>query len=229
MSTRLEYRFNQKIGNNNIKYMFDVEPHITPDGKKIRKASFLCFCGNKFENAIVNIKRNHTTSCGCLSSRTKPINQTHGLSNHKLYGVWNGIKKRCNNKNSKEYKNYGGRGIIMCDEWKDDFKSFYDWALSNGYDEKLTLDRKDNDGNYEPSNCRWETKIIQGRNQRKRQGSSEYRGVRLNKNGTWSSRIQVNGKRIRLGCYDCEIEAARVRDYHIKENKLKGFILNFNS
>ena len=76
------------------------------------------------------------------------------------------MKNRCFNPNTPRYKDYGARGITVCDEWKDDFKSFYDWSMSNGYSDDLTIDRINNDGNYEPSNCRWVTQMIQANNSR---------------------------------------------------------------
>lgn len=90
----------------------------------------------------------------------------HGLCKTRLYRIFGNIKQRCYYKNNKDYKNYGGRGIIVCDEWLKDFKKFYDWAINNGYQDGLTIDRINNDGNYEPSNCRWITKKAQSRNNR---------------------------------------------------------------
>lgn len=79
----------------------------------------------------------------------------HGKRRTRLYSTWTGMKTRCTNKNCAKYKNYGGRGIKICDEWLNNFQSFYDWAMENGYRDDLSIDRINNDGNYEPSNCRW--------------------------------------------------------------------------
>lgn len=120
-----------------------------------------CDCGNITFVSGVNLTSGGTTSCGC-----KKGHYTHGLSNTRLYKIWADMKKRCYNPNQIHFKDYGGRGIIVCVAWKDDFQAFYNWAMSNGYDDNLTIDRINNDGNYEPSNCRWADAKTQRRNMR---------------------------------------------------------------
>lgn len=96
----------------------------------------------------------------------KNINKKHGLKYTRIYSIWCGIKTRCLNKNSKDYKKYGGRGIKICDEWKNDVGSFNKWAMSNGYKEKFSIDRIDVNGDYCPENCRWVDNFTQQRNKR---------------------------------------------------------------
>lgn len=93
-------------------------------------------------------------------------NTKHNKSNTRLHLIWCNMKARCYNKNDKYYQDYGGRGIAVCDEWKDDFMSFYNWSTANGYADNLTIDRIDVNGNYEPNNCRWATIKQQNRNKR---------------------------------------------------------------
>ena len=137
---------------------------------KYGKALWLCQCDCGKTKIIVgnSLLSKLTSSCGCFNkemARNRKIK--HNLSQGKLYKVWQGMKTRCYNKNFIYFKNYGGRGINICNEWKNDFSSFYNWAINNGYKENLTIDRINNDGNYEPSNCRWITRAEQNRNQRK--------------------------------------------------------------
>lgn len=99
----------------------------------------------------------------------KGINNTnykHGLSNSRLYKIYNNIKSRCYNSNTPQYKDYGGRGIQLCTQWLRDFTTFYNWSLNNGYEDSLTIDRINVDGNYEPNNCRWVSKSTQSNNKR---------------------------------------------------------------
>jgi hypothetical protein len=125
-----------------------------------------CNCGVIKEYPRSNIVRKHTKSCGCINKerlKIKPIRITHNLSKTKLFKIWKGMRKRCNNKKDKNYHNYGFRGIKVCDEWNQ-FINFYNWSIENGYQENLSIDRINNNGNYEPLNCRWTNNIIQGNN-----------------------------------------------------------------
>lgn len=91
-------------------------------------------------------------------------NYKHGLYDHRIYKIWVKMRGRCSNPSYNEYKHYGARGIRVCEEWNDDFMKFYNWSMLNGYSDRLTIDRIDNDGNYEPSNCRWVTQKQQCNN-----------------------------------------------------------------
>lgn len=82
-------------------------------------------------------------------------NYKHGMRHTRIYNIWKSMRQRCSNPKCINYHNYGGKGVIVCDEWNNSFATFYTWATSNGYEDGLTIDRKDVKGNYEPSNCRW--------------------------------------------------------------------------
>lgn len=126
-----------------------------------------CDCGNFTEVNIAKLRNGHTKSCGCLMT---DVNRNKifidGRSKTNLYQRWLYMKKRCYNKNNQDYKDYGGRGITICDEWLKDYTSFKKWAYANGFKENLSIDRIDVNGNYEPSNCRWVDSDIQSKNKR---------------------------------------------------------------
>lgn len=126
----------------------------------------ICDCGNEKVAKSRDLRNGLVKSCGCLHkeiARGKALK--HGCCKTKLYAVWNSMRQRCNNSNSKDFKHYGGRGISVCSKWSD-YLAFESWAIENGYKEGLTIDRENNDGNYCPENCRWITIEDQQHNRR---------------------------------------------------------------
>lgn len=131
------------------------EDYIRPSGKREHRYLCRCECGREVTVIKSNLIRN-TRSCGCLKGKYISASKiTHGMSNSRLYQIWQNMKNRCYNPNVDRYNRYGGRGIKVCDEWKDNFQTFYEWSMNHGYSDNLSIDRKDVNGNYTPDNCRW--------------------------------------------------------------------------
>lgn len=183
--------------------------------RKRRYGLFKCFCGNEFKATSQHIKSGHTKSCGCLNIK-------HNFTNHKLYNTWYLMIYRCTNPKSKNYKNYGDRGITVCERWNN-FISFLQ-DMENSYKDNLTLDRIDVNGNYEPLNCRWANKTTQNRNTRILQtnNTSGYRGVYFNKkSNSWKSQISINNRQRSLGYFKTALDGALAYDNYIIKHNLE--------
>ena len=138
------------------------------ENDKYQRTKWLCKCdcGNEVIVSANQLKRGKTKSCGCLRIEMQLKSHTkHGLSKSRIFKIYGGMKKRCYCKTCHNYSIYGGRGIVLCEDWQL-FENFYKWAINNGYNDNLTIDRIDVNGNYEPNNCRWVTQQIQARNTR---------------------------------------------------------------
>ena len=137
-----------------------------------------CDCGNETVAYAHHLKCGDTKSCGCLFEELNHKTAVkHGMSEDPLYNRFTKIVSRCESPTNPEYKNYGGRGISVCEEWRRNFKAFYEWSMQNGYREDLTIDRIDVNGNYEPNNCRWVDRVAQANNTRSNH-FIEYNGER---------------------------------------------------
>lgn len=126
-----------------------------------------CDCGNEAVVSGGNLQSGHTRNClECGYKSTGLSRKTHGKSHTSLFRIWSGMITRCEYEKGRSFKDYGGRGIKVCEEWRKDFQKFYDWSINNGYKKGLEIDRINVNGNYEPSNCRWVTNIVNANNKR---------------------------------------------------------------
>lgn len=155
------------------KVLYQAEDYVSP--QNIHYARWHCLCtgcdkNNEKDVTDRSLKSGESKSCGChkikVSMQNGKNNRKHNSSHSRLYNIWRGMKQRCYDKHRPEYYNYGGRGIKICAEWKDSFETFQQWALTNGYNETLTLERIDTNKDYNPNNCCWTTMKRQQRNRR---------------------------------------------------------------
>lgn len=137
---------------------------ITTHHNYMKRVTVVCECGTEKIVFVRNLKTGATKSCGCINKERG--RGTHGKRKHPLYIVWCRLKDRCSNPNAHSYKDYGGRGISVCEEWKISFQSFYDWAIQNCWEKGLEINRINNDGNYQPSNCNFVSPKENCRNRR---------------------------------------------------------------
>ena len=228
MSKRITYNPGDTIINDLI-YLGEAGWQDQKDGTRKRLLKVQCHCGNIFNPRMNDLRSGKVKSCGCIKAEsTRKAHTTHGFTKNRkqlpLYVVWKGMKKRCLNPNEKQYHDYGGRGIVICDEWKNDAKSFVEWAMANGYEKGLEIDRIDVNGNYEPSNCRFVTSSVNSQNTRllNKLNKSGYRGVhKIKDRPAYKAKINANGKRIELGYFRDKIDAARAYDRYVVENGLE--------
>lgn len=202
-------------------------------GESDRKHYWICECQceKKTIRTIYgyNLRGNKTKSCGCrISEATTERNYKHGLAHHPLFTIWMGIRARCNNVNDKLYQHYGACGITCYNEWQNDFKCFYDWAISNGWKDGLVIDRKNTLYGYAPENCRFCTQSQNSFNTRKRKNtSSKYKGCSFTKDvSKYTCELTKYGKRYRIGYFKSEDAAGLA--YNQKAIELFGEYSHLN-
>ena len=183
-----------------------AEDHIDKNGKHHAMWHCICSCENATEKDVSqrNLKSGTSQSCGCLHREMMNENfSTHGMTDSRLYYIWKGMNARCYVKSHNRYEHYGAKGIIVCDEWKNDFQTFYDWAIQNGYDanasrNECTIERKNVNGNYCPENCRFASATTQCINQNLRKDNKTgIKGVNWDKyRNKWQAQLQINKKKV---------------------------------
>lgn len=159
--------------------LYRTTDHIEKDGRHRVVYHCRCDCGNEADVISGSLGKGQSKSCGCLQrewAKSGVSKRKHGLTGTRIYRIWKNMNTRCNNPNNKKWDRYGGRGIKICDEWQGEngFENFYEWSMSNGYADNLTIDRQDNDKGYSPNNCRWVPFSVQSNN------TSQNRNITVN-------------------------------------------------
>lgn len=214
MAKKLEIKQGDKFGKWTI--IEEISPKVISN-KPRRTFRCKCECGNIGDVQLSCLRSGHSTSCGCEQKKRASISNTkHGLERHPLYCTWKNMKKRCDNPNTHEYENYGGRGIGVCEEWSSNFKSFYNWAINNGWLKELTIDRIDVNGNYCPENCRWVDMKTQ-MNNTTRNKYIEYNGD-VYTLSTLSKRLNIPYNIVRYRLSNCKWTVERLINYYNDRN-----------
>jgi len=178
----------------------------------LKRCVCICECGNFCSAQDWMVRIGRTKSCGCLVKEAKQ-NVTHGLRKHPLYKIWTSMKNRCTNPVSDSFPDYGGRGISVCQVWMEDFKSFYEWSIKDGWKKGLEIDRIDVNGNYSPDNCRYVNTMINALNRRPK-GSQESLGVVYYEHLTvrkYKLKIRIQDKPLHFGYFYTKEEAIMAR------------------
>ena len=217
MGARIIINIGDKFGY--LTVINEIEPHITPCGTIRRRFLCECECGTQVVRSMKTLTSICNPSCGCKSFNIGLLNKkyTKEQTSSFLYSTWLGMRQRCLDKNQSHYKYYGGKGITMCEEWMNDYSKFYEWSIKNGASKELTIDRIDNNGNYEPNNCRWVDSIVQANNKTQNR-IIEYNGEKLTLM-QWSRKTGIGEGTIRrrIDKYGYTIDEALGFEIHNKK------------
>lgn len=227
MGQRIEYKKGELVGPAGLIFMGDA-----PNGTHGRMGCFVCpLCENTFISGVSNVKSGNAKSCGCMRYiNAASSRRSHGMSRHWLYSVWGNLVARCYDPNNPSYCNYGDRGIKMCDEWRNNFKAFYDYVSQLPYyrEDGYTIDRIDNDGGYEPENIRWTTKHIQNTNQSiRRDNQTGIRGVQKEGGDVYVATLSYMGLKFNIHRNSCLYESVWARNRFIIDNELWEYPIQY--